>query len=379
MVVSDDRAPVGSVHRQAAALDGQLELVCGAFSIDAGRSRQSGEALQLDPIRCYADYTEMFRAERARAEGERMEFVSIVTPNNLHFPIACAALEHGFHVLSDEPATTRLAEARELCRELESSGLLYGVAHPYTSYPMLIEARQRIAKGAIGKVRKVLVEYTQGWLSDAVEHKGNAHARWRLDPATAGTSCCMADIGVHAFHVAETVSGHRVTDICATLNRTVPGRRLDDDGSAFLLFDNDAHGVLIASQVCAGEENKLLLRIYGDAGSVEWSHQEPGSLWLKPAEQPAQRLRAAARYLGATARANSRIPAGHPEGHIEAFANLYRNFAEHVRGLIATPGSIALTTTVPGIRDALRGVAFIETVVESSRAGSKWLRFPDVG
>jgi len=378
MVGGGEGAFIGAVHRHAASLDDQLELVCGAFSSDAQRGRRSGVALHLDPQRCYADYDEMFRAEQALDASERMEFVSIVTPNSLHFPIACAALEHDFHVLSDKPATISLSQAQDLYGELEATGLLYGLTHPYTSYPMVIEARQRIAKGAIGKVRKVLVEYTQGWLADAVEHKGNEQARWRLDPAIAGPSGCMADIGVHAFHLAETVSGQRVTDICATLNRTVPGRKLDDDGSAFLQFDSGAHGVLTASQICVGEENSLVLRIYGDAGSIAWNQQEPNSLWLKPAEQPAQQLRAAAAYLGATATNNTRVPAGHPEGYIEAFANLYRNFAEHVRGFRPTPGSIGLTTTVPGIRDAMRGMAFIETVVASSQAGSQWQRIPDI-
>jgi predicted dehydrogenase len=378
MVGGGERAFIGSVHRQAAAIDNQLELVCGAFASDPERSRRSGEALYLDPKRCYADYRDMFMCEAELGEDERMEFVTIVTPNYLHYPVASAALAAGFHVLSDKPATVSLAEAQSLREELRTTGLLYGLTHPYTAYPMVVEARQRVARGDIGTVRKVLVEYTQGWLAEPIEHRGDRQASWRLDPRRAGSSSCMADIGVHAFHLAETVTGLQVTEVCAVLNQTVPGRVLEDDGGAFLQFDNGAHGVLLASQICVGDENNLHIRVYGDAGSLEWSQQEPNSLWLKSADGPAELLRAASAYLGATARANSRTPPGHPEGYIEAFANIYRNFAEHVRTVTPQPGSMSMTTSVPGIRDALRGMAFIEAVVASRTSDAKWLRFPDI-
>lgn len=368
----------GAVHRLAARLDGELELVCGSFSRDAARSLQVGEELHLASERCYASYEDMFRAEESRMPGERMEFVAIVTPNHLHFPIASSALEHGFHVLSDKPATVSLAQARELHRLVQETGLLYGLTYPYTSYPMVTEARQRVANGAIGNVRKVLVEYTQGWLSEPVEHRGNKKAKWRLDPAQAGPSGCMGDIGVHAFNLVETVTGLVVTEVSASLNRTVPGRLLDDDGTALLRFDKGAHGVLIASQVCAGDENNLRIRVYGDAGNIEWSQEEPNSLWLRFEDRPAEAMRAAASTLGMTARKSARLPPGHPEGYLEACANIYRNFAGHIRSFVGTPGGIALTTSVPGIRDALRGMAFIEVTLASHEAGSAWLRFPEV-
>jgi predicted dehydrogenase len=377
MVGGGEGAFIGAVHRQAARLDDQLELVCGAFSSDAERSRRSGAALNLDESRCYPDYESMFRAEAVLAPDERMQFVAIVTPNHLHYPVAAGALANGFHVLSDKPATVSLDECRRLHDQLVETGLLYGLTHPYTSYPMVIEARQRIAAGELGTVRKVLVEYLQGWLADPIEHGDNAQARWRTDPGQSGPSGCMADIGVHAFNIAENVAGVAVTELCAALDRTVEGRRLDDHGAAFLRFDNGAHGVLTASQVATGEENGLRLRVYGDRGGLEWCQMEPNSLWLRYSDRPAELVRTALPYTGATARAHSRLPAGHPEGYIEAFANLYRNFAEHVRLFNPAGKGMSRITSVPGIRAAMRGMAFIETVVASSDAGAQWVSMPD--
>jgi predicted dehydrogenase len=379
MVGGGDGAFIGAVHRSAAALDHEIELVCGAFSSNPDRSRHSGARLNLPPERCYSDYGAMFAAEAALPADVRMDFVAIVTPNHLHFPVAAAAFRHGFHVLSDKPATTTLAECVRLRDAITVSGCLYGLTHPYASYPMIVEAEERVRAGQLGTIRKVLVEYTQGWLAEPVERSGNTQAAWRLDPARAGASCCMADIGVHAFHLAELVTGLRVTELAADLNRVVAGRQLDDDGTAWLRFANGARGVLVASQVCTGEENDLRLRVYGDRASLEWRQQEPNSLWLKHAHRPAELVRTATDAVGVAARAHSRLPSGHPEGYLEAFANVYRNFAAHVRARTGGAAPAGLLPPVPGIDAALRGMAFIETVVAASGSREKWHPFPEVG
>lgn len=372
MVGGGEGAFIGAVHRSAAALDGAVELVCGAFASEPGRSRRAGAALALDPARCYPDYATMLRAEAERPVGERMEFVAIVTPNDLHLPVAVEALRRGFHVLCDKPATLSLSECRELAAEVERAGRLYGLTHPYAAYPVVVEARERIAAGAIGTVRKVLVEYNQGWLAEAIEREGQKQASWRTDPARAGAAGCMGDIGVHAFQLAEHVAGIEVVELCASLNTTVAGRELDDDGSVLLRFANGAHGLLTASQVATGEENALRLRVYGDAGAIDWSQQEPNSLWIKHADRPAELVRTAGPSLGQAARERSRVPAGHPEGYIEAFANIYADFAAQVRGFADDPPPAA---AVPGIETALRGMAFLETVVASSASDTKWHAF----
>jgi predicted dehydrogenase len=379
MVGGGEGAFIGAVHRSAASLDGDLELVCGAFSSDAERSRRAGESLHLDPARCYADYREMFASEaKRRTGGDSMDFVVIVTPNHLHFPVAVAALKSGFHVLSDKPATVSLAECRKLQAEVEKSGLLYGLTHPYTSYPLIVEARQRVAAGQLGTIRKVIVEYTQGWLTDAVERTGNVQAAWRLDPSKAGPSGCFGDIGVHAFNLVEFVTGLRVTELSADLNRIVEGRALDDDGVALLRFDNDARGVLIASQICTGDENGLRLRVYGESASLEWSQQDPNSLWLKHKHRATELLRSGTGQLGTAARYHTRLPSGHPEGYIEAFANLYRVFGEQVRAHVGGSVHAVAGASVPGIDAALRGMAFIETAVAASAADRKWHKFPEL-
>jgi predicted dehydrogenase len=375
MVGGGDDAFIGPVHRSAAALDNALALVCGAFASDARRSHRAGAALHLKPERCYPDYQTMFREEAARPAGERMQFAAIVTPNHLHFPVAMEALRHGFHVFSEKPATLDLEECRRLAEEVKASGLLYGVAHPYAAYPIVIEAQRRIAAGELGTIRKVLVEYVQGWLAEPAEHQGNIQARWRLDPEKAGASCTMGDIGVHAFNLAERVTGLRVTDLCATLNSTLEGRVLDDDGATFLRFDNGAHGVLMASQVCTGEENDLRLRVYGDKAGIEWRQEEPNSLWIRHARRPAELVRAGWGYLADQALAHTRLPPGHPEGYIEAFGNLYRGFAAEVRAF-EDSARARPAPAVPGIEEALRGMAFIETVVAASASEQKWHRLP---
>ena len=373
MVGGGEGAFIGGVHRIAAALDGQIELVCGALSSNPDKAARSGAALYLPPDRVYADYREMMQREAALPPGQRMDFVAIVTPNHMHFPVAEAALQQGFHILSDKPATFDLAEALRLRELVRESGLLYGLTHTYTGYPLVKEARQRIASGELGTIRKVIVEYQQGWLANQTEATDNKQAQWRVDPARAGISCCMGDIGVHAADLAEYVTGLHITALCAELTTFVDGRTLDDDGSVLLRFDNGARGVLMASQISIGEENSLSIRVYGDKAGLEWHQEEPNTLLWKSLDQPTQRLRTAAGYLGAMAAANTRTPGGHPEGYLEAFANIYRNFAEQVRARIEQRAPAISALDVPGIEAAVRGMAFIEQVVAASNNGEKWL------
>lgn len=375
MVGGGEGAFIGAVHRMAAAIDGEIELVCGAFSGDPARSARSGAALYLPPARVYGDYRQMMQAEAALPPDERMQFIAIVTPNHLHFPVAKAALEAGFHVMSDKPATFDLAQALALRGLVRETGLLYGLTHTYTGYPLVKEARERIARGELGTVRKVVVEYPQGWLADRQEDQDNKQAAWRLDPAQAGSSSCMGDIGVHAANLAEYVTGLRISELCADLAAVVPGRALDDDGAVLLRFDNGARGLLHASQVCAGEENALRIGVYGDRGGLEWRQQEPNTLWLKWPDQPTQMLRAGGAYLGEPATLNTRTPMGHPEGYLEAFANLYMAFAGQVRAHAAGEAPQGRALDCPGIEEAVRGMAFIELAVSASASDVKWHRF----
>jgi len=372
MVGGGEGAFIGAVHRIAANMDGQIELVCGAFSSDPQRCVESGKNLYLPATRCYDTYDQMMEREADLPADQRMDFVAIVTPNHLHFPVAAAAIRHGFHIMSDKPATLNLAEALELRALLQGSGLRYGLTHVYTGYPLVKEARARVAAGELGTLRKVVVDYPQGWLADQQESKANKQAEWRLDPARAGVSSCMGDIGVHAFNLAEYVCGQTVTEICADLASVVPGRTLDDDGTVLMRFDGGARGVLLASQISVGEENALKIRLYGDKAGLEWSQQEPNTLLLKYNDRPAQLLRTAGPGLGDLALANSRTPAGHPEGYLEAFANLYRNFAQLLQCDLQElePPSAALD--LPGVDEAVRGMAFIEQVVASAASDNKW-------
>jgi len=370
MIGGGEGAFIGAVHRHAAHLDGEYELVCGAFASTAEKSLRSGLALGLTADRSYPDFQTMCMQEAGLPAEQRMQCVVIVTPNHLHYAPAAAALQHGFHVLSDKPATCSLDECRKLAALLKETGLLYGLTHPYTAYPAIVEARERVARGELGTMRKILVEYTQGWLAQAIEHQGSAQAAWRVDPARAGVSCCMGDIGVHAFNLAEHVSGLKVTRLCAELNSIVPGRQLDDDGTVLMHFDNGARGTLIASQICIGNENNLTLRLYGDKAALEWSQMEPNSLWLRHPDKSAQLLRTGTTAMGSAAQAYTRLPAGHPEGYIEAFANLFRAFAAQIR---AHATGVVPAQVAPGMEEALRGMAFIEATVQSSRAGNHWL------
>lgn len=377
MVGGGEGAFIGAVHRAAALLDGQIELVCGAFSSDPQRARQAGEKLYLPPERVYTSYAQMIKAEAALPSGEQMDFVAVVTPNHLHWPVARLALENGFHVISDKPATLTLHEALALRRLVRDTGLVYALTHTYTGYPLVKEARTRIAAGELGAIRKVLVEYPQGWLASA-DQDGNKQAEWRLDAARAGISLCMGDIGVHAAHLAEYVTGQRIIATCADIDTLVPDRALDDDGTVLLRFEQGARGVLIASQICAGEENPLRLRVYGECGGLEWLQQEPNTLWLKWPDRPMEVLCTGGPGLGELALANTRIPAGHPEGYLEAFANLYRNFASQVRAYLAGEEADPVARDLPGVDDAVRGMAFIEHVIGTGRDQSKWRPLPSL-
>lgn len=372
MVGGGRGAFIGAVHRAAAALDGQIELVCGAFSSDPQRSKDSGADLFLPPDRCYVTFDGMMAGEAALPADRRMDFVSIVTPNHLHFAPAKAALEHGFHVVSDKPATFNLSEAKELGALLGRAGLLYALTHNYTGYPMVKEARELVRSGRLGKIRKVVVEYPQGWLATRLEETGQKQASWRTDPARSGAAGCLGDIGTHAENLAEYITGLRIKELAADLTAFVPGRQLDDDANILLRFEGGAKGVLHASQISVGEENNLNIRVYGELGGLEWRQQEPNTLLLKWPDRPVEILRAGMGYLGASATANTRIPPGHPEGYLEAFGNIYRNFANHVRALLDRREPDAIAFDYPKISDGIRGMAFIEAAVDSSKNNARW-------
>lgn len=371
MVGGGKDAFIGSVHRMAAALDGQIELVCGAFSSSPEKSKASGEALYLPSSRVYGNFEEMISKEKALPEGERMDFVSIVTPNHMHFPPAKMALENGFHVVCDKPMTLTLAEARELREIVKKTGLLFCLTHNYTGYPMVKEARQMVKDGKLGKIRKILVEYPQGWLTTHVDNK---QADWRTDPSRSGIAGCMGDIGTHAENLSEYITGLKITEMCADLTTYVEGRRLEDDGNVLLHFENGAKGVLHASQIAVGVENGLNIRIYGEKGGLYWRQEDPNTLIASWLGQPKQIIRTGVGKLSEAAGMNTRIPAGHPEGYLEAFANLYRNFANTLRSVLKgeTPNPAFLD--FPGADDGVRGMAFIETVVASSNSKEKWVK-----
>lgn len=371
MVGGGEGAFIGNVHRMAANLDGQIELVCGAFSSNPEKSQRSGKALFLPTDRCYASYQEMFEKEQALPEEQKMDIVSIVTPNHLHFDVAKQALEHGFHVICDKPATFTLAEAKALKEVIASSGRLYGLTHTYNGYPLVKQAKQMVANNDLGKVVKVVAQYSQGWLS-ASSDTDNKQAAWRLDPKQAGISCCMGDIGVHAANLMEYISGQHITELCSDLTATVSGRQLDDDGTVIVKFNDGAKGVLTSSQISVGEENGLAISIYGENASLTWRQEEPNSLWLKYNDKPAQMIRTGVGEFCDEALAATRTPAGHPEGYLEAFANLYTRFAEQVR---AFPNTLESKAPIPGIEEAIRGMAFIENAVNASNSDTKWHKF----
>jgi predicted dehydrogenase len=376
MVGGGRGAFIGGVHRIAANMDGQVELVCGAFSSDPEKSKASGGDFYLPAERCYGSYAEMIEREKALPATERMDFIAIVTPNHVHFPPAKLALENGFHVLSDKPATFDLAEARELGKLVKSTGLLYGLTHNYTGYPLIKEARALIQAGKLGKIRKVVAEYPQGWLATRLEESGQKQAAWRTDPKRSGAAGCVGDIGTHAENLAEYVTGLKIKELAADLTSFVPGRALDDDANMLLRFEGGAKGVLHCSQISVGEENNLNIRVYGETGGLEWHQKEPNTMYLKWLDKPQEVYRTSMGYLGQEAAGASRTPPAHPEGYLEAFANIYRNFAAHIRARLEKRDVPANDPILdyPKIEDGIRGMAFIEAVVASSQNNAAWTK-----
>ncbi|MDO6438164.1 Gfo/Idh/MocA family oxidoreductase [Cyclobacterium sp. 1_MG-2023] len=368
---------IGAVHRISAAMDGIIELAAGAFSSSPEKSAETGKELFLPSERVYGSYDEMFEKELLLPESERIDFVAIVTPNHVHFDPTKKALENGFHVVLDKPMTFSYEEAKELNKIIEQTGLLFCLTHTYTGYPMVKEAKHLIATGVIGKVRKVYVEYPQGWLWNKLENTDYKQAIWRTDPSKSGIANCMGDIGTHAFNLAEYVSGLKLTKLCADLNCVVDGRTLDDDGAVLLKFEDGASGVLMATQIAPGAENNIKIRVYGEKAGLEWEQDNANSLIVRHPEAPDQIYRAGGNipYLSSSALENVRTPGGHPEGYLEAFANLYRNFARclYARKNGETPKKE--WEDYPGAEDGMRGMAFVEHVVKSSNSNEKWTKF----
>jgi predicted dehydrogenase len=371
MVGGGPGAFIGPVHKMAAELDGKIEMIAGAFSQSAERSRAAGVSFGIDPARAYASYAEMIEAERRREDG--IDFVVIATPNHLHLPVAEAALAAGIAVMSDKPATATYDQVLVLEAMVKKAGLPYGLTHTYAGYSLVREARALCASGKLGAIRKVAVEYLQGWLSKPLEATGQKQAAWRSDPALNGPGGCIGDIGTHAFHLTEFVTGLKVTSINAALRTVVAGRKLDDDCNALLRLDNGASGTLMASQVAAGEGNGLRLRVYGENGSIDWKQEDPNRLRVKWLDGPEEIHHAAGGYLSADARAVTRLPGGHPEGYIEAFAVLYREFADASAAWRKGEAN-ALPATLPGIEAGVRGMRFIERAIESNRTEG-WVQF----
>jgi len=366
---------IGAVHLKAALMDGLIDLVSGSFSSDPDKSKIAGEQLYIPALRVYSTYKEMFKIEKALTSDEKMDFVSIVTPNHLHFEPAKLALENGFHVVLDKPMAFDLKEAKELKKIAEQSEKYLCLTHTYTGYPMVKEARQQVLQGKLGKIRKVYVEYPQGWLSTFLEGTEQKQAAWRTDPSKSGKAGSMGDIGTHAFNLAEYVTGLQVSHLCASLNIVVKGRKLDDDGDVLLKFEKGASGILFATQIAAGEENNIRIRVYGEKGGLEWQQKDANTLLLNWLDKPAEILRAGAGYLSSFAKHNSRTPPGHPEGYIEAFANHYRNFALCVKAKMNNEEPNNEWLDFPGVEDGVRGMAFIENVVKSNVSEEKWIRF----
>ncbi|WP_375434876.1 Gfo/Idh/MocA family protein [uncultured Hymenobacter sp.] len=375
MIGGGQGAFIGAVHRFAAALDGMYELTAGAFSSDAEKSRATGVTLGLPADRVYASYQDLIEQEKQRPEAERVQVVSIVTPNHLHFEPARLALENGFHVVLDKPMTFSLAEAKQLEQVVAASGKKLCLTHTYSGYPMVKEARQLVSTATIGNIRKVYVEYPQGWLSNFEEGGDNKQAAWRTDPARSGVAGAMGDIGTHAFNLLEYVTGLQVTQLCADINTVVAGRQLDDDGAVLLKLSNGASAVLVASQIAAGEENNVRIRVYGELGGLEWQQADANTLQVKWLDKPTEIRRTGTGYVSSFAQHNTRTPAGHPEGYLEAFANLYRNFGLTLQAELTNQTASPEALDYPSIAEGVRGMAFIENVIASGKSDKKWTDF----
>jgi predicted dehydrogenase len=378
MVGGGPGAFIGEVHRKAARMDGGIELVAGAFDINPRKSKQMGRQLLLNSKRVYGNYKQMIERELKLPEGERIDFVSITTPNNWHFPIARDFLNAGFHVMCEKPMTFNVKEAKELQTLVKKSRRVFGLMHNYTGYPIVKLARDLVRGGELGKIRKIIVQYPQGWLSTAVEKTGSMQAAWRTDPKQSGGAGCMGDIGTHAENLSEYITGLKITHLCADLTIFVKGRKLDDDGNVLLRFNNGARGVLHASQVSIGEENNLAIWVYGEAKSLEWHQEHPNYLYVKEPDGPVQVWRRGNNYVGAKSPAAgraTRLPFGHPEAFFEAFANIYCNFADTVRARLTRTKPDPLALDFPSVDDGLRGMLFIETVLASTKSKQKWTPF----
>jgi len=375
MVGGGKDAFIGAIHRHAANLDGLIELVCGALSINPEIAKDSGQSLFLPEDRIYLTYEEMIEKESKLPEGERMDFLTIVTPNFAHYGPAVMALENGFHVVIEKPITFTIDEAKQLKKKVEETGKILALTHTYTGYPIVKHAKELVKQGALGKIRKIYVSYHQGWLSKLSEREGNAQAAWRTDPKRSGKAGAMGDIGTHAFNLAEYITGLQVTELSAALNIVVEGRALDDDGGVFLKFNNGATGVLMATQIAAGEENCIKIRVYGEKGGLEWKQEDANTLLVKWLDKPSEIYRAGTGYVSSYASHNSRTPAGHPEGYLEAFANLYRNFSLTVRARANGEKPKDEWLDFPGVDEGIRGMAFIENVVASGKSDAKWTEF----
>jgi len=373
MVGGGPGAFIGGVHRMVAALDQKIELVAGAFSSSPEKSRQQGAELLLDPKRVYRTFQEMAEKEAGLPEGERIDFVSIVTPNHLHFAPAKAFLEAGFHVVCDKPMTTTVEEAEELCRLVGKHQAVFALTHNYTGYPLVKQARDFIRDGKLGKIRKVVVEYPQGWLSTPLDAEGMKQAEWRTDPARAGVSSCMGDLGSHAENLARYITGLEIEELCADMTTFVPGRRLEDDANVLIHYKGGARGILYASQISPGEENNLRIRVYGEAGALEWHQENPNYLHVRYLDRPSEVYTRGSGYLGEAAKAFTRIPTGHPEGYLEAFANIYRAAGNTMVARITGGKPAALDLDFPTVQDGAVGVNFIHKTVESGRKGG-WVK-----
>jgi predicted dehydrogenase len=366
---------IGGVHRIAAIMDGQAELVAGAFSSDPQRSKESGADLMLDPKRVYGSYQEMAKAESAMPADQRLDFIVIVTPNHQHFPPAKLFLESGFNVVCDKPVTFTLKEAQALQKVVAKTKKVFVLTHNYTGNAMVKQAREMVRDGQLGEIRKIVVEYPQGWLSTRLEETGQKQASWRVDPKRSGAAGAMGDIGTHAENLARYITGLDIEELCADLTTFVPGRKLDDDGNVLVRFKGGAKGVLHASQISVGEENNLNIRVYGSKGGLEWKQEHPNELIVKFPDKPSQIWRRGNGYVGDEAKRFTRIPAGHPEGYLEAFGNIYREAFRAIRAEVAGK-PLPKDLDYPTIDDGVYGMAFIETVVKSSQLGAKWVKFP---
>jgi len=377
MVGGGRGAFIGSVHRMAARLDGEIDLVAGCFSSDAAKSKASGADFFLDPARVYTSYAEMAAAEAALPADQRIDFVSIVTRNNTHFAVAKAFLEAGIHVVCDKPLCFTLAEGRKLQALVKKTGLVFALTHNYTGYPMVKEAREWVRSGKLGRILKVVAEYPQGYAITALEEKADgAISNWRMDPSVAGVSNCMGDIGTHAHNLVRYVTGLEIEQICAELSTFIPGRPLDDDGNCLIRFGGGARGILYASQVSSGDENNLNIRVYGTKGSLQWFQENPNELIWKKADAPQQVHRRGNSYLCAAAQGATRTPFAHPEGFIEAFANVYRAAGTAIADAVSGRKAPKAGYDFPTVDDGVAGLAFIESAVKSSKAGAKWVKFP---